>query len=151
MHYLRQLAIGIALFAVLCRAALAAADSVLAGNARQQLEARTGGRTVIGGHGVVVIPNNGQGIEQAGGEVRIVDIGGATVQVIAGADVTVNGEPILADVDDENRDSGPGVMVDAPNQPLSAGQAAAIAFAMAAEELKAESRLDESAGEDRSG
>ncbi|KAK4184499.1 hypothetical protein QBC35DRAFT_51309 [Podospora australis] len=59
-----------------------------------------GGKTVIGGHGVVVLPpDSGIDVSMDGkkGEGRLVDVGsgdGGVVQVVPGLDTTVNGQPL---------------------------------------------------------
>ncbi|KAK4246593.1 hypothetical protein C7999DRAFT_33025 [Corynascus novoguineensis] len=89
-------------------------------------------RTVIGGHGVVMLPGKAP-IETDGQDSAIVKIGSSNYRVVAGIDTVIDGVPVkdYTPVDGDND-------VDEPAEPVSAGQAAAIAFAEAAERLQKE-------------
>lgn len=90
-------------------------------------------RTVIAGHGVVLLPGNapyeaGKGGEQQ--EARVIPIVGGTYRVVGtGDDLTVDGVPV------EEVDSVPVEEGDGASGPVSPGKAAAIAFAEKAEEI----------------
>ena len=90
-------------------------------------------RTVIAGHGVVLLPGNapyeaGEGGEQQ--EARVIPIVGGTYRVVGtGDDLTVDGVPI------EEVDSVPVEEGDGALGPMRPGKAAAIAFAEKAEEI----------------
>ena len=107
------------------------------------------GRTVIDSHGLVLIPvRPGGGVIETEGDDGIIQVvgGGTTVQV-SGSDVTVNGEPLdevaesdlVVIGDNDGADGADGADVSIPaKKPLSAGQAAAIAFADAAAKIETE-------------
>lgn len=88
-------------------------------------------KTVIGGHGVVILPGNAPVNTEDGQETRKIAVGGLTYQVVAGVDTTIDGVP--AEEYTPIEDS-----VEQPEQSMSAGKAAAIAFAEAAERIQRE-------------
>ncbi|KAL2193875.1 hypothetical protein P885DRAFT_63650 [Corynascus similis CBS 632.67] len=87
-------------------------------------------RTVIGGHGVVILPGKAP-IETDGQDSAIVKIGSSNYRVVAGVDTVIDGVPVR----DYTPVAGDGE-VDEPAEPVIVGQAAAIAFAEAAERLQ---------------
>ncbi len=106
--------------------------SVARGTPEQHLQHRSSaGRIVIGGHGVVMLPDSPAVKVEDGQESRRIVVGGSAYRVIAGVDTTIDGVPVGEYASDE---SGQGL----GDPELSAGQAAAIAFAKAAERLQRE-------------
>ncbi|KAK0610077.1 hypothetical protein B0T17DRAFT_125998 [Bombardia bombarda] len=98
-------------------------------------------RTVIGGHGLVLIPigRDGKLVETDGGEeVRLISIGGTTFQVV-GTEITLNGQPLETD---RGGDSLGGI----DDTPLSPGEASALEFAKAAERIQKEKSKNSPAG-----
>ncbi|KAK3939217.1 hypothetical protein QBC46DRAFT_388483 [Diplogelasinospora grovesii] len=96
------------------------------------------GELVLEGHGLVVIPvgANGERAQTDGADLRVINVGGTIIQV-SGSDVTVNGSPIEEAEEGDALLRGPNT-----NQPISAGQAAAMAFAQIAAELQKEKNVN---------
>ncbi|KAK4148977.1 hypothetical protein C8A00DRAFT_38443 [Chaetomidium leptoderma] len=88
-------------------------------------------RTVVGGHGVVILPGSGP-IEVDGQETTKITVGGSTYQVVAGVDTVIDGVPVEDYIPVEG---GEGGVVDGPSEQVSPGKAAAVAFAEAAERI----------------
>lgn len=80
---------------------------------------------------MVILPGNAPVKTEDGQETRKIAVGGSTYQVVAGVDTTIDGVPVeeYTPVEDS---------VEQPEQPMSAGKAAAIAFAEAAERIQRE-------------
>ena len=94
----------------------------------------TNKRTVIGGHGLVILPGSTpvDAPKEGGQESRVISVGGSTYRVVAGIDTTVDGIPIedIESVEVGNEDgSGSGT------EEMSAGKKAAVAFAETAERI----------------
>jgi hypothetical protein len=96
---------------------------------RRQPNAR---RTVIGGHGVVIMPGSAP-VQVDGQETTRITVGGSSYQVAAGVDTVIDGVPV-----EEYTPVGGGSEVDEPAEIVSAGKAAAIMFAEAAERIQRE-------------
>jgi hypothetical protein len=93
---------------------------------------RESGRTVIGGHGLVILPGSTpiETPEEGGQESRVISVGGSTYRVVAGIDTTVDGIPIedIESVEVGNEDGS-------STEEMSAGKKAAVAFAETAERI----------------
>jgi len=82
---------------------------------------------------VVILPGSAPVTTEDGQETRRIAVGESTYQVVAGVDTTIDGVPVEEYTPVEGVDG-----VKQPEQPMSAGHAAAIAFAEAAERIQRE-------------
>lgn len=108
-------------------ASLRATDSLDAQVLKRGPHAR---RTIVGGHGVVILSGSAP-VNVEGQETTKIRVGGASYQVVAGVDTVIDGVPV-----EEYTPIDEGDTSSEPPRPISAGKAAAIAFAEAAERIQ---------------
>ena len=83
-------------------------------------------RKTVGGHGVAILPGSAS-VEVDGQETTRISVGGSSYQVVAGVDTVIDGVPVEDYIPSDEGDT-----LNGPPRPISAGKAAAIAFAEAA-------------------
>lgn len=84
----------------------------------------------------MILPGNAP-VEVDGQETTKIRVGGSTYQVVAGVDTEIDGVPVEEYVPVDG-----GEEVEEPSGPMSAGQAAAVAFAEAAKKIQQEREQD---------